>query len=171
MPLRSQYREVLPWLTVISWPYDGTLTNGMPDQATNQQMRALDAVLSAMERPETCSGFVRTLARGAPMKIRSSCALARKLGSATAHRLHALANSEVAKVDDAEPMASLDSLRNVGVLTKLANESSHIALNLLAANKDRIKAMDEPGQQALSLAVSFAAPPSAPATPSTPTDA
>ena len=61
-------------------------------------------------------------------------------------------------MDDAEPMASLDSLRNVGVLTKLANESSHIALTLLAANKDRVKAMDDPGEQALSLAVSFAAP-------------
>jgi hypothetical protein len=90
--------------------------------------------------------------------ISQSLASAAELGSATAHRLHALANSEVAKVDDAEPMASLDSLRNVGVLTKLANESSHIALTLLAANKDRVKAMDDPGEQALSLAVSFAAP-------------
>ena len=90
--------------------------------------------------------------------ISASLASAAELGSATAHRLHALANSEVAKVDDAEPMASLDSLRNVGVLTKLANESSHIALNLLAANKERIKALDEPGEQAMSLSVSFAAP-------------
>jgi Helix-turn-helix domain len=90
--------------------------------------------------------------------ISQSLASAAELGSATAHRLHALANSEVAKVDDAEPMASLDSLRNVGVLTKLANESSHIALNLLASNKERVKAMDDPGEQALSLAVSFAAP-------------
>ena len=40
-------------------------------------------------------------------------------------------------------MASIESLRNVGVLTKLANDSSHIALNLLAANKERIKAADE----------------------------
>jgi hypothetical protein len=75
--------------------------------------------------------------------ISSSLASAAELGAATAHRLHALANSEVAKVDDAEPMASLESLRNVGVLTKLANDSSHIALNLLAANKDRVKAADE----------------------------
>ena len=46
-------------------------------------------------------------------------------------------------MDDAEPMASLDSLRNVGVLTKLANDSSHIALNLLAANKDRAKEAED----------------------------
>lgn len=75
--------------------------------------------------------------------ISSSLASAAELGAATAHRLHALANSEVAKVDDADPMASIDSLKNVGVLTKLANDSSHIALNLLASNKDRTKAADE----------------------------
>lgn len=75
--------------------------------------------------------------------ISSSLASAAELGAATSHRLHALANSEVAKVDDAEPMASLDSLRNVGVLTKLANESSHIALNLLAANKDAVRSLND----------------------------
>lgn len=75
--------------------------------------------------------------------ISNSLASAAELGSATAHRLHALANSEVAKVDDAEPMASIDTLRNVGVLTKLANDSSQIAVSLLAANKDRIKASED----------------------------
>jgi len=59
-------------------------------------------------------------------------------GAATAHRLNALANSEVAKVDDSSPLSSLENLRGVGVLTKLANESANIALNLLAANKDRV---------------------------------
>lgn len=76
--------------------------------------------------------------------ISSSLASAAELGAATAHRLHALANSEVTKVDDADPMASIDSLKNVGVLTKLANDSSHIALNLLAANKGTT----EPKEQA-----------------------
>lgn len=70
-------------------------------------------------------------------------ASAARYGAKTAHRLHALANSEVARVDDANPMASLDSLRNVGVLTKLANDSSHIALNLLAANKDAVKSLND----------------------------
>lgn len=89
--------------------------------------------------------------------ISSSLASAAELGAATAHRLHALANSEVSKVDDAEPMASLDSLRNVGVLTKLANDSSHIALNLLAANKDNINKKNE-AADAMSLAVMFTTP-------------
>jgi transposase-like protein len=75
--------------------------------------------------------------------ISDSIAAAAELGARTAHRLHALANSEVAKVDDAEPMASLDNLKNVGVLTKLGNDSANIALNLLAANKDKVKPTED----------------------------
>lgn len=75
--------------------------------------------------------------------ISASLASAAEHGAATAHRLNALANSEVAKVDDAKPMESLENLRNVGVLTKLANDSASIALNLLAANKDTVKRINE----------------------------
>lgn len=57
----------------------------------------------------------------------------------TAHRLQALANSEVQKVDDAEPLASLEALRGVQVLTKLANESAQTGLNLLTANKKTVE--------------------------------
>lgn len=66
----------------------------------------------------------------------SSLASAATLGAKTAHRLHALANAEVAKVDDAEPLKSMETLKGVGVLTKLANESSHLAVNLISANKE-----------------------------------
>ena len=87
--------------------------------------------------------------------ISASLASAAELGAATAHRLHALANTEVAKVDDAEPMDSIEKLRNVGVLTKLANDSSHIALNLLSANKERVAAFSEPEQAPPTLQVEF----------------
>ncbi len=69
--------------------------------------------------------------------ISGSLASAAELGAKTAHRLNALANTEVNKVDDANPLASIEELRSVGVLTKLANDSAHIAVNLLAANKGR----------------------------------
>lgn len=72
--------------------------------------------------------------------ISDNLAAAAMHGAATAHRLNALANSEVAKIDDAEPLQSLDALRGVGVLSKLANESASVALNLLSANRDRIPA-------------------------------
>jgi hypothetical protein len=71
--------------------------------------------------------------------ISHSLASAAELGAKTAHRLHSLANSEVNKVDDANPLASIDSLKGVGILTKLANDSSQIAVNLLSANKDTMK--------------------------------
>lgn len=76
--------------------------------------------------------------------ISTSLACAAQLGAATAHRLQSLANSEVGKVDDAEPMASLENLRNVGVLTKLANDSASIALNLLSANKETVTKINNP---------------------------
>ena len=75
--------------------------------------------------------------------ISDNLASAAHYGAATAHRLQALANAEVAKVDDAEPLGSIDSLKSVGVLTKLANDSANIALNLLAANKDTVQRLNE----------------------------
>lgn len=88
----------------------------------------------------------RAVAVSLAEKLRSisvSLAHAAELGAKTAHRLHSLANSQVAKVDDAEPMGSITALRDVGVLTKLANDSATIALNLLAANKERIQRLDD----------------------------
>jgi hypothetical protein len=76
--------------------------------------------------------------------ISDSLASAADLGAKTAHRLQALANSEVAKVDDANPLASVESLRNVGILTKLGNDSASIALNLLSANKETVKELNLP---------------------------
>lgn len=77
--------------------------------------------------------------------ISQSLASAAELGAATAHRLQALANSEVAKVDDAEPLKSMDALKGVAALTRLANDSSSIAINLLAANKETVKKLNDQG--------------------------
>jgi hypothetical protein len=71
--------------------------------------------------------------------ISDNLAAAAMHGAATAHRLNALANAEVAKVDDADPLSNMDALRGVGVLSKLANESASVALNLLAANKPTVE--------------------------------
>ena len=80
--------------------------------------------------------------------ISDNLAAAAQYGAQTAHRLSALANSEVAKVDD--PLKSVDSLKGVAALTKLANDSAGIALNLMAANKEQIKAInDEPPHRRL----------------------
>lgn len=78
--------------------------------------------------------------------ISTSLANAAELGSATAHRLQALANNEVNKIDDASPMQSLEVLKGVSALTRLANDSASIALNLLAANKESVQRLSEPEQ-------------------------
>jgi hypothetical protein len=79
--------------------------------------------------------------------ISDNLASAAQYGAQTAHRLNALANSEAAKIDDADPMGpkSLAALKAVAVLTRGANDASDIPLNLLAANKESIKKFnDEP---------------------------
>lgn len=71
--------------------------------------------------------------------ISSHIANAADYSAATAHRLSALANQEVQKIDDANPLASTDKLKGVAVLTNLANSASTIGINLLSANKEMIK--------------------------------
>lgn len=50
----EQDRERLPWLTVISWKYDGSARNGMPPESVNQQMIALERAIDALESPALC---------------------------------------------------------------------------------------------------------------------
>lgn len=75
--------------------------------------------------------------------ISDNLASAAQYGAQTAHRLNALANSEVSKIDDASPLESGESLKGVMVLTRLANDSASIALNLLSANKETVQKMNE----------------------------
>jgi ABC-type transporter Mla subunit MlaD len=74
-------------------------------------------------------------------EISAHLAGAARFGAATAHRLSGIANAQVAKIDDADPLnaQSVESLKGISALTKLANESSTIAINLLSANKEMVK--------------------------------
>ncbi len=71
-------------------------------------------------------------------------ASAGKYGAMTSHRLSGIANAQVEKIDDDEPLGpeSLETLKGISALTRLANDSSMIAVNLLNANKDAMKSMD-----------------------------
>lgn len=77
--------------------------------------------------------------------ISQSVAAAAELGAKTGHRLHALANAEVCRVDDADVLSedSMEALKGVGVLTKLANESLAPALTLINATKGQMAGNDE----------------------------
>jgi transposase-like protein len=72
------------------------------------------------------------------MNISSHLASAAEYGAATAHRLAGIANLKVSEIDDAKPLGedSLVALKGIVALTRLANESSEIGLNLLRANRD-----------------------------------
>ena len=68
---------------------------------------------------------------------------AAKYGMATAHRLAGIAHGIVQRVDDADPMESMEHLKAVAVIGKIANDQAHIGLNLLAANKDKALAAEQ----------------------------
>jgi hypothetical protein len=61
LPPESRRRE-LPQLTVVSWKYDGTARNGMPDLETNARMIQLENLLSDAfeEKPGSCHAYNRT---------------------------------------------------------------------------------------------------------------
>lgn len=80
------------------------------------------------------------------MSISNHLAGAAEYGAATAHRLSGIAHNKVAEIDDASPLdeQSLESLKGIAVLTKMANASSEIGLNLLRANKEAIEQLSKP---------------------------
>jgi hypothetical protein len=77
--------------------------------------------------------------------ISTHLAGAAKYGAATAHRLSGIAHAKVQEIDDAKPLdeQSIDALKGVAVLTKIANDSSVIGLNLLNANKEAVKELNQ----------------------------
>lgn len=103
--------------------------------ATEQAMKALP--VSAQVAAITLADELRA--------ISTHLAGAGKFGAATAHRLSGIAHAKVMEIDDAAPLGeeSMEALKGVAVLTKIANDSSTIALNLLAANKDAVKEMQQ----------------------------
>ena len=69
---------------------------------------------------------------------------AAEYSAASAHRLALLANQQLEKVDEVDPMKSVSELQAMALLQKLANTSSEIGLNLLRANKDTAPPDDDP---------------------------
>jgi hypothetical protein len=101
-----------------------------------KQIAAAQTALETL--PPAQRGVAMSLAEKL-VSIRGHMASAAEYSAATTHRLHAMATSLLAKVDDADPLASVETMKGVAVLTRLANDSSHIALNLMAANKPAVE--------------------------------
>jgi hypothetical protein len=75
--------------------------------------------------------------------ISMNLASAANYGALTAHRLSGIAHGQVEKVDDAEPEKSTEALQRVAVLTKMANASAEIGINLLRANKEAVDELNK----------------------------
>lgn len=67
--------------------------------------------------------------------ISSHLSSAARFGAATAHRLSGIAHTQVAKVDDADPMESQEALQAIAALTKISNDASKLGLDLIVASK------------------------------------
>ncbi|MFM0566956.1 hypothetical protein PQQ88_01235 [Paraburkholderia caledonica] len=106
-------------------------------------MREISAEISALpiSRQQIVSDLAQKL-----MNISGHLASAAEYGAATAHRLSGIAHMKIAEIDDAKPLdqAGIETLKGIAVLTKMANESSEIAVNLLTANKETVKELNKP---------------------------
>lgn len=106
-------------------------------KAVANQIVAADAGLRALP----VSAQVSAISLADELKAVSGHLLgAARFGASTAHRLAGIANSKVAEIDDAAPIGeeSMQALKGIAVLTRMANESSEIGINLLRANKETV---------------------------------
>ena len=85
--------------------------------------------------------------------ISENLAGAAEYGAATAHRLAGIAQGQVERIDDADPLRSANEIASIALLMKVANSSSEIGLNLLKANKDMKPEDDEPTPVAVTFGV------------------
>ncbi len=86
--------------------------------------------------------------------ISGHLASAANYGAATAHRLSGIAHAKVQEIDDVAPLDedSVELLKGVAVLTRMANASAEIGINLLRANKDAIDEMNKGQMRTISAA-------------------
>lgn len=136
----------------------GQISKRFPNSVSKSIQTTAQKLADAQDALDVLPMQHRALAVSLADKLRSissHLASAAEYGAATAHRLSALANQEVTKVDDADVLSdeSMEAMKGVSALTKLANDSSSIALNLLAANKDTVKQLQSPAQELPSIAV------------------
>ncbi|CAN7328226.1 Hin recombinase [Variovorax sp. LjRoot84] len=64
---------------------------------------------------------------------------AAEYGAATAQKLLGMANVQAMKIDDVDPLKSIDVLRSIGALTKLANDSAVVPSALISGSKEAVK--------------------------------
>lgn len=84
--------------------------------------------------------------------ISSHLASAANYGAMTAHRIAGIVHSKIDQIDDFDPTGDDDSmtaLKQIAGLTRIANESADIGLNLLRANKETIDSINREAEEPL----------------------
>lgn len=115
--------------------------------ATDLSARKNAADLSVLPVPQQrmVTGLAARL-----VSISEHLASAAEYGAMTAHRLNSYAHKASDKIDETDPLSleSQPALAGVALLTKMANSSAEIGLNLLRANKETVddlnKAAEDP---------------------------
>ena len=79
--------------------------------------------------------------------ISGHLASAAEYGAATAHRMQAIANAQVEKVSDTDPMESQEQLQAISALTRIANDSARLGMELIGANKGAQPEPEKPRQR------------------------
>lgn len=118
----------------------------------SQRNATVKAVANQIVETETALSFLNAAEQIAARNladdlkaISGHLAGAARFGAATAHRLSGIAHSKVAEIDDTAPLAeNILTLKDVSILTKMANEASEIGVNLLKANKETIDELNKP---------------------------
>ncbi len=87
----------------------------------------------------------------------ASLASAAELAADNALTLHGMASKGLAGVNKESPAADRDKLQGVAVLIKMANDAAVTPIGILAAHKERVKALEEP-QDDLPTTVELVAP-------------
>jgi DNA primase catalytic subunit len=75
--------------------------------------------------------------------ISDHVASAAENSAASAHRLAMMANQQLEKVDEVNPMKSVEHLQAVALLQKMSNAAAETPLNLLRANKETIEDLNK----------------------------
>ncbi|MGI4776943.1 MAG: helix-turn-helix domain-containing protein [Janthinobacterium lividum] len=110
---------------------------------SNEKVKSVaNQIVTAEKALEDLSDSQQLAAVSLARKLRATLehmASAAEYGAATAQKLLAMANVQAMKIDDVNPLESLDVLRGIGALTKLANDSAVVPTALLNGSKEAVK--------------------------------
>jgi transposase-like protein len=110
---------------------------------TDAESKRITAQIAGL--PQAQQVIVSDLARKLA-NISEHIGSAAEISAASAHRLSMLANQQLEKVDDVNPMESAAQLQAAAALQKMANSAMEGPMNLLRANKEMIEDMNKGGQ-------------------------